>query len=299
MLVSEHLRKEFKNVVAVDDISFQILPGKIFGLLGPNGAGKTTTIRIILNILKPTSGTVVFNGQNISSNLYNKIGYLPEERGLYKKSRVKDVISYFARLKNLSAKETVEKTAVWLKKLDIPNAAERKIQELSKGNQQKIQFIIAVIHNPELLVLDEPFAGFDPINQQIIRENILNFSKEGKVIILSTHQMETAEKLCDEILLVNKGKEILKGELSSIKKKFGGNFVKVGFKGDPGSISSCNSVRHMDSYNGYAEIQLQDEIPPPQFLREISSKVEISHFSVIEPTLNKIFIDSVKAGGSL
>ncbi|RPI66361.1 MAG: DUF4162 domain-containing protein, partial [Ignavibacteriales bacterium] len=197
--------------------------------------------------------------------------------------------------KNMPAKDISAKTSQWLEKLNIADDGKRKIEELSKGNQQKVQFITAVIHNPDIIVLDEPFAGFDPINQQIIKESIINFSREGKVVILSTHQMETAEKLCDEILLINNGKEILQGNLSSIKQKYGGNFIKIGFRGNSGFLTGNRSVLHMDCYNGYAEIQLMDGVSPSDFIREISSQTEILHFSIIEPTLNKIFIDSVKA----
>jgi ABC-2 type transport system ATP-binding protein len=294
MLVVEHLVKEFKNVIAVDDISFEIQPGKIFGLLGPNGAGKTTAIRCLLNIIKPASGKISFHNQPISGIMTSKLGYLPEERGLYKKSRTDDVIRYLAHLKGLSARDTETKMLYWLKALNLEEMRGRKIEELSKGNQQKVQFITAIVHDPEIIVLDEPFAGFDPINQQIIKENILKFSSEGKIIILSTHQMETAEKLCHEILLINKGKEILKGDISSIKKKFGGNFVKLAFRGNSGFIKESSSVIHTDFFNGYAEIQLNENVNPSEFLREISGKTDVLSFSIIEPTLHKIFIDSVK-----
>jgi ABC-2 type transport system ATP-binding protein len=294
MLVVENLSKEFKNVVAVDDISFIVHPGRIFGLLGPNGAGKTTTIRTILNIIKPSSGSITYKNNPISTNIFNIVGYLPEERGLYKKSRVIDVINYMSGLKGLPVKTSTNNALSWLKKLGLEDSRNRKIEELSKGNQQKVQFIIAVNHNPEILVLDEPFTGFDPINQQIIRENILSFSSEGRIIILSTHQMETAEKLCNEILLMNNGKEILKGDIPSIKQRFGKNFVKISYSGDPAFLRNSPAVQHIDSYNGYAEVQLKDDVSPPDFLREISMQADILQFSVIEPTLNKIFIDTVK-----
>ena len=227
MLLVENLVKEFQNTTAVDNISFKVEPGKIFGLLGPNGAGKTTTLRTVLNIIKPTSGKVLFNDQPITAEFLNSIGYLPEERGLYRKSKVIDVILYFAELKNMSRTEAVKQADSWLKRLDIFHYRSNKIDELSKGNQQKIQFIMSVIHNPQLLIFDEPFTGFDPINQQEIRELIFSFLSEGKIIILSTHQMETAEKLCTDIFLINNGKEVTSGKLSHIKKEFGGNHVEI------------------------------------------------------------------------
>lgn len=294
MLLVENLTKEFKNVTAVDKVSFQVEEGKIFGLLGPNGAGKTTIIRIALNIIKPSSGKILFEDKPFTDRFFNTVGYLPEERGLYKRSKVIDVILYFARLKNLSAKKAVDEANFWLKKLEIENYKNKKIQELSKGNQQKVQFIISIIHNPKLLILDEPFSGFDPINQQQIKEIIFSFVDSGKIIILSTHQMETAEKLCSEILLLNKGKEVCSGSLNQIKKQFGGNYIKIGFEGDSFLIKNLPDVLHFENYKSYAEVQLKDEIKPHEFLKSVADKIKINHFSVIEPTLNKIFIDVIK-----
>ena len=293
MLIVENLVKEFKNVRAVDHISFKIDEGKIFGLIGPNGAGKTTTIRIVLNIIKPTSGTIKFAGKPVTNEFFNIIGYLPEERGLYKKSKVIDSILYFAQLKNMSKKKALEEADYWLAKLEASEYRDKKLQELSKGNQQKIQFIISVIHNPKLLILDEPFTGFDPINQQLVKETILSFVDSGKIIILSTHQMETAEKLCSEIFLINKGKEVISGSLNQIKKGYGGNNVKIEFSGDASFIKKLPFVKQVDIYSNYAEIQLIDGIPPSDLLKTLVDKINISSFSVIEPTLNKIFIDTI------
>jgi ABC-2 type transport system ATP-binding protein len=294
MLSVENLVKEFQNTTAVDNISFKVEPGKIFGLLGPNGAGKTTTLRTVLNIIKPTSGKVLFNGQPITAEFLNSIGYLPEERGLYRKSKVIDVILYFAELKNMSRTEAVKHADNWLKRLDIFHYRNKKIDELSKGNQQKIQFIMAVIHSPQLLIFDEPFTGFDPINQQEIRELIFSFLSEGKIIILSTHQMETAEKLCTDIFLLNNGKEVTSGKLSDIKKEFGGNHVEIKFSGDVSFLSSMSEVITVDTYNSYAEVHLKDVVQPSDFLKKIIDRIDMTHFSVIEPTLNRIFIDLIK-----
>lgn len=294
MLIVENLRKEFKNVVAVNDLSFNINEGQIFGLLGPNGAGKTTTIRTVLNIIKPTSGNILFNGKKITNEFSNIIGYLPEERGLYKKSKVIDIILYFSSLKNMNKHEALNSADYWLNKLEISHFKNKKVEELSKGNQQKIQFITSIIHNPKLLILDEPFSGYDPINQQLIKDLILSFVDSGKIIILSTHQMETAEKLCSEIFLLNKGKKVIGGKLSDIKKSFGGNNIKIQFEGDAVFLKSLESVIHVEFYNNYAEIQLNDNILPSDFLRIIINKIDVNHFSIIEPTLNKIFIDVIK-----
>ena len=294
MLLVENLVKEFQNTTAVDNISFKVEPGKIFGLLGPNGAGKTTTLRTVLNIIKPTSGKILFNNQLITADFLNRIGYLPEERGLYRKSIVINVLLYFAELKNMSRTEAVKQADSWLKRLDITHYRNKKIEELSKGNQQKVQFIMSVIHNPQLLILDEPFTGFDPINQQEIRELIFSFESEGKIIILSTHQMETVEKICTDIFLLNNGKEVTNGKLSNLKKAFGGNHVEIKFKGDVSFLSSMVEVITVDTYNNYAEVHLKDIVKPSDFLKKIIDRIEITHFSVIEPTLNRIFIDLIK-----
>ncbi|MCU0332650.1 MAG: ATP-binding cassette domain-containing protein [Ignavibacteriaceae bacterium] len=294
MLIVNKLVKKFNTTLAVDNISFTVRPGKIFGLLGPNGAGKTTTIRTILNIIKPTSGEIIFNGNPITYEYYNMIGYLPEERGLYKRSRVIDVLVYFASLKNLSNKDATNSADFWLKKLNIFNYRNKKIEQLSKGNQQKIQLIAAIIHNPSLLILDEPFTGFDPINQQEVKDLILSFVSEGKTIILSTHQMELAEKLCEDILLLNNGKEVSAGNLSDIKKHFGGNNIRLGFTGDSSLLAHLPEILKHDNYHNYSDIQLKDDVIPSEFLKKIIEKIDVNHFSIVEPSLNKIFIDLIK-----
>lgn len=294
MLEVKNLVKTYGQIRAVDDLTFSVKPGKIFGMLGPNGAGKTTTIRTILNIIKPNSGEVLLNGKTVTKDFFNSIGYLPEERGLYKKSKVIDVINYLAHLKGMQSTVIKSEIEKWLNKLEIPQYKERKVEELSKGNQQKIQFITAVIHNPELLILDEPFSGFDPINQQLIKDVILDLLDNGKIIILSTHQMDTAEKLCSEILLINEGKEILSGSLSEIKQKFGGNHVIFSFEGDVKFLNEMQEVISFELYSNNAEVHIKDDVKPEVFLKKIIDKVTIKQFSIVEPTLNKIFIDSIK-----
>ena len=213
---------------------------------------------------------------------------------MYRRSKVIDVLKYFAELKNLSSSEALKTADKWLAKLKITHYRNKRIEELSKGNQQKIQFITAVFHDPDLLILDEPFTGFDPINQQEIKELILSFVSSGKIIILSTHQMDTAEKLCDEILLMNNGKEVTSGDLGDIKKRFGGNNIKLQYSGNGEFLKSFPGVIQYESYSNYAEVQLNDDVSPSEFLHKIVDKIEIKHFSVIEPTLNKIFIDLIK-----
>lgn len=294
MLEIKNLSKNYGNIKAVDNLSFKVNSGKIFGLLGPNGAGKSTTIKSIINVIKPNDGEILFDGNPINNQFLNRVGYLPEERGLYRKSKVIDVISYLASLKGLYSNEIISKANSWLAKLGVTDLRNRKIEELSKGNQQKIQFICAVIHNPDLLILDEPFSGFDPINQQEIKNFILDFLDNGKSIILSTHQMDTAEKLCSDILLINNGKSVLQGSLQEIKQKFGGNHIRVNIDGDQSILNSFSEVISYEIYSNLIDIHLTDNISPSDFLKKLIEYVSINHFSIIEPTLEKIFIDTIK-----
>lgn len=294
MLVVKNLVKSYNDKRVVDNLSFQVHPGKIFGMLGPNGAGKTTTLRTILNIIKPTSGEILFDNNPVGYEYYNLIGYLPEERGLYRKSKVIDVLIYFAALKNIRKKDAVKLSDIWLNKLYISEYREKKIEQLSKGNQQKVQLIAAIIHNPKLLILDEPFTGFDPINQQEVKDLIFSFVSEGKTIILSTHQMDLAEKLCEEILLIDKGKAISFGNLSDIKKNFGGNNIRLSISGDYTALKQFPEVLKIDIYNNYSDIQLKDDVEPSHFLKKIIERNDVNHFSIVEPSLNKIFIDLIK-----
>lgn len=298
MLIVNHLVKKYNSTLAVNDLSFKVHPGRIFGLLGPNGAGKTTTIRAILNIIKPTSGEIFFNDQPITYEYYNIIGYLPEERGLYKRSKVIDVLIYFAALKNMKKSDASSRANFWLEKLNIPEHRNKKIEQLSKGNQQKVQLIAAIIHNPQLLILDEPFTGFDPINQHEVKDLIISFISEGKTIILSTHQMELAEKLCEDILLIDNGRVVSSGKLSEIKKNFGGNNIRLGFNGDDNFLKEFSEITKIDNYSSYSEIQLEDNVEPSEFLKKIIGNVNVNHFSIVEPSLNKIFIDLIKKNSS-
>ena len=294
MLIVNNLVKTYNAIRAVDDLSFQVHPGRIFGMLGPNGAGKTTTLRTILNIIKPSSGEILFDNKPITYEYYSLIGYLPEERGLYKRSKVIDVLIYFAGLKNINKTDAQKLADAWLKKLNIYDHRDKKIEQLSKGNQQKVQLIAAVLHNPRLLILDEPFTGFDPINQQEVKDIILSFVSEGKTIILSTHLMDLAEKLCEDILLINDGRAITSGNLSDVKRNFGGNNIRISIQKEYNILKSFSEIVRMEIFNNYAEIQLNDGIEPSRFLKKIIDITEVNHFSVIEPSLNKIFIDLIK-----
>ena len=293
MIKAENLRKQYSNVVAVDDVSLQVEPGRIFGLIGPNGAGKTTTIRMILNIITPDKGTVTFDGVVFDRSIQNRIGYLPEERGLYKKNKLLDTILYFGGLRGMTGVRTKQKALEWLRRFDLEPYAKRKVEELSKGNQQKVQFITSILHDPDYIVLDEPFSGLDPVNQIILKDILQELKQQGKAIIFSTHQMDSAEKLCDEICLINRGKIVLEGSMKEVKQKFGKNSVHVEFVGDGSFIPGLPQVKNATVYENYAELQLNGTVSSRELLPSISSKVEIRKFEFVEPSLNSIFLDVV------
>ncbi len=296
MLTVENLKKKFTNITAVDGVSFEVKRGEIFGLLGPNGAGKTTTIRMILDIIKPDSGVIKFDGKEINDEIKSKIGYLPEERGLYRKTRVLETILYFAELKGIDRKVALERAKHWLKKFGLIDRTKSKIEELSKGNQQKVQIIISILHDPELIILDEPFAGLDPVNQELLKEILLDLKRENKAIIFSTHQMDQVEKLCDSICLINKGKPVLSGSLPDVKKMFGRNTIHIEYDGDGEFLKNLKYVKSIDVYPNYAEIAVEENIEPMEVLKQVIGRVNLKKFEIKEPSLHSIFIDVVSGG---
>lgn len=299
VLEVRQLLKKFDTVLAVNGISFTLRRGMVFGLLGPNGAGKTTTIRTILHILQPDGGTILYNGKPFQSQFWNIIGYLPEERGLYRKSRVLDTVLYFAGLKNLKGKEARRSAHYWLEKFGLHRDIHRKVEELSKGNQQKVQLVIALLHRPQILVLDEPFTGLDPINQQMLKDVLVELRQQNMAIIFSTHQMEQAEKLCDAILVVNKGKEVLHGTLADIKGRYGRNSVRIEYEGDASFLSSLPIVRKADIYQRYAEIELAEISQIRELLQTLATSLLVRKFEIVEPSLHSIFLDVVGNEGKI
>lgn len=293
MIKAENLRKKYSTMLAVDDVSLEVHRGRIFGLIGPNGAGKTTTIRMLLNIISPDEGKITFDGVPFSQRIQDRIGYLPEERGIYKKNKLLDTILYFASLRGVQSGAAKKAALEWLRRFDLEQYVKRKVEELSKGNQQKVQFIISILHNPDYIVLDEPFSGLDPLNQILLKEILQELKQQGKAIIFSTHQMDSAEKLCDEICLINRGKIVLEGSLREVKQKFGKDAVHVEFVGDGAFISDLPNVKTATVYENYAELQLKSNVSTRDLLPAISSKVEIRKFEFIEPSLNSIFLDVV------
>ncbi len=286
--------KKFGDLTAVKNLSLKLSKGVICGLLGPNGAGKTTTIRMIMNIIIPDRGEIKILGKKMDEKLKEKIGYLPEERGLYPKMKVDDLLRFFAGIKGISKKEAKKIINYWLERLEIADWKTKKINELSKGMQQKIQFIITIFNDPQLLILDEPFIGLDPINTELFKDIILELKQKGKTILFSTHIMEQAEKLCDEICLINKGENILSGKLSQIKRNFGKNTVIVEYQGDGDIFRNSADIAKYNDYGNYVELELKEEVESQSFLKKIIDKVNIQKFEVMEPSLNQIFIESVK-----
>ncbi len=293
MLQVNELRKTYTTTVALDGVTFDVKPGEIFGLLGPNGAGKTTTIRISLGIIEPDSGTVRYNGNELTPDMKNMLAYLPEERGLYRKSKVIDVLVYFGSLRGIQPGEAKKRADIWLKKFELSDYGNRKVDELSKGMQQKVQFISCLLHKPELLILDEPFSGLDPVNQIIMKDMMQELKQAGKTIIFSTHQMDQAERLCDRICLINRGKVVLYGELSEIKKNYGSKAIHLEFDGESSGLRQLSDMAAMDLYENYAEIKMKDGAASQAFLRKAIDLVTVTKFSMQEASLNSIFIEAV------
>ena len=288
-----NLVKTFGQHRAVDGVSLEIPRGHIFGLIGPNGAGKTTTIRMILDIIRPDSGEVVVLGTPAGDQVKDRVGYLPEERGLYRKTKVLEMLGYQGSLRGASPAAARKEASEWLDRLDLADWKGRKVEDLSKGMQQKVQFIGAVLGKPELLILDEPFSGLDPVNQNAFKDLMLELNRNGATIIFSTHQMDTAEKLCKEIALINKGKIVLNGSLSQIKSRFGKNSVMVEFDGDGSFLQGLPGVARVDDYGQYREVRLQDGADPQALLRAAVERVTVRRFEIMEPTLHNIFIEQV------
>ena len=298
LIQCNNVSKAFGEKVALDNVSVDIPEGKIFGLLGPNGAGKTTLIRIINRITIPNSGTVLFNGRPITQEDVEKIGYLPEERGLYRKMKVGEQAMYFAQLKGMSYRDAMDELKKWFVRFGIESWWNKKVEELSKGMAQKVQFITTVVHKPSLLILDEPFSGFDPVNAQIIREEILRLKSEGATIILSTHNMESVEELCDNIALINKSHVVISGGVDEIRRKYGNNNVELIYTSSAALESVPGVFRVLsdqdDSGRHTAVLALEDDVETNEALQAVlGQKVTVNSFKELIPRMNDIFIKLV------
>jgi ABC-2 type transport system ATP-binding protein len=294
-LVLEHVSKTFGEFAAVSDLSLQVRPGRVFGLIGPNGAGKTTTIRMIVNITVPDSGRIELFGQQMNTALQDRIGYLPEERGLYKRMKVGEQLRFFAELKDLRGKEAEARIDSWLRRLELTAWKEKRTKELSKGMQQKVQFITSVIHDPDLVILDEPFSGLDPVNVDLMKETILEQKAAGKTIILSTHQMEIAEKLCDDVCMINKSRKVLDGRLREIRRSFSRNAVALQFEGGDGLLNDPALVANISQNGEEFEVLLAPGKNPQELLRRLlDAGVAVTKFELVEPSLHDIFIEKAR-----
>ncbi len=290
----DHITKSFGEFTAVNDLSLAIYPGKVYGLLGPNGAGKTTTIRMIVNITAPDSGHIKVFGSTITPDSQDRIGYLPEERGLYKKMKIGDQIKYFAALKNVDSKEADGRVDRWLNRLKLAEWKSKKASELSKGMQQKVQFINAIIHEPQLLILDEPFSGLDPVSVDLLMDVILELKSGGRTIIFSTHQMEVAEKICDDICLINRSRKVLEGSIREVKRTFQRNAVALRLEGGEAVLQNSALVTAAQRNSDSMEVLLADGANPQQLLKAlVDGGAKIERFEVVEPSLHDIFIAKV------
>ena len=299
-LLLDHVTKRYSNHTAVDDLSLAVPSGVIFGLLGPNGAGKTTTIRMMLDIILPDAGRVqLFGGAGTARDHSARIGYLPEERGLYRRMRVLDVLVFLAEMKGVDRRVARARALAWLERLGLAEWQTRRVDDLSKGMQQKVQFISTLLHDPALVILDEPFAGLDPVNAQIMKDVVVELRNSGVTVLLSTHVMEQAEKLCDQLCIIARGSKLVGGPLAEIKRTHGGQHVTIGFDGHAGGtalplFADQRLVRKVDDYGQYAEVELAPGADSQDLLRAlIQSGVRLSRFELMEPSLHKIFIDLV------
>jgi ABC-2 type transport system ATP-binding protein len=287
------VRKTYDHFVAVDDLTFNIESGAVFGLLGPNGAGKTSTIRMMIGITAPDSGEIRLFGKPFERKSLEKVGYLPEERGLYKKMKVVDQLIFLGQLHGLDAATARQEAMTWCDRLEISDWLQKKVEELSKGMQQKIQFIATLMHDPDFIVMDEPFSGLDPVNVVLLKDVLLELKAKGKTILFSTHQMDTVEKLCDDICLINRGKLVLDGNLQKIKAKYGKNNVQIEYEGDGNFLERSSLVAAYNNYGNYVEVRLAPGADAQQLLRLVAERSRVSKFELMEPSLEEIFIETV------
>ena len=289
----EHVCKSYDRVTAVDSLSLTISAGSVHGLLGPNGAGKTSTIRMMIGITVPDSGAIRLFGEPFRRDHLARIGYLPEERGLYRRMKLLDHLVFLAELKGISAADAVRKATYWCERLELSGWMNRKIEELSKGMQQKAQVIATLLHEPDLLILDEPFSGLDPANTVALKDVLLELKRAGKTILFSTHRMDTVERLCDSISLIDHGKTVLQGDLKQIKAKFGRHDVQLEYEGEDGFLSDAAIVKSFNNYGNYVEVHLQPDADPQELLRRAASRARVNKFELMEPSLEQIFLEVV------
>jgi ABC-2 type transport system ATP-binding protein len=290
----DRISKSYGDFVAVSELSMEVKTGSIFGLLGPNGAGKSTTIRMIVNITMPDSGQIALFGRPMNAKLQERVGYLPEDRGLYKKMKVGEQLAFFAELKGLPGQEAYRRIDAWLKRIEMTEWKNKKWEELSKGMQQKVQFVSTILHSPDLVILDEPFSGLDPISAGLLKEIVQELKENNKTIIFSTHLMEQAEELCDEICLINHGRKVLGGPVREIKRGFGWRYVAIDGENYEPTLKNNPLVKEFTPNRDHTGIILQNGADPQSLLRQlVADGARLTRFEMVAPSLNEIFIESV------
>ena len=297
-LVVEHINKSFAQFQAIKDLSMEVREGAIFGFLGANGAGKTTTMRMILDILRPDSGSITWNGKNVREIPRRNWGYLPEERGLYPKMKVDEQLLFLARLQGVSKQDAEKSLDKWLERFQITVNRKKKIEELSKGNQQKVQFLAAMLHDPAILIMDEPFSGLDPVNASVLKEAFLEMHRLGKTIIFSTHQLEQVEELCQDVVIINKGQSVIQGSVQEVRRRHGRNVARLKLDNDPEALwlDSLEGVQVTNRRQDYIEMQIQANLNPNVIVEAaLQHGGIISRFEITEPSLTDIFIELVGA----
>ncbi|MFQ5502566.1 MAG: ABC transporter ATP-binding protein [Phycisphaerae bacterium] len=282
--------KTFGVTVAVNDLSLAVPPGSVYGFIGPNGSGKTTTLRMIMRILHPDAGVVRVFGEDVSRSAAasDRIGYLPEERSLYRKMLVKDVLQFFAELKGV--RDASAEITRWLEKLDLADYAGKKVETLSKGMSQKLQFIATVLHKPELVILDEPFTGLDPVNQDVLRDAIVDLKRDGSTVVFSTHDMDVAEKMCDFVFMIFKGRKVLDGTLESIKQQYGEDTIRVRTGGNGIAFDELPGIAKVNDFGQFQELRMTDNADPQAVLKAVAEQACVEHFEIAQPTLHDIFV---------
>ena len=293
MIQTDRINKYFSGVHAVEDVSLEVRRGEIFGLLGPNGAGKSTTIRMIVDIIRPDSGTITFDGRPVDERIRQRIGYLPEERGLYQKAKILETIVYLGRLKGLDRSDAEKRGLEWLDRFGLADAGERKIEELSKGNQQKVQVVIALLHEPDYVIFDEPTSGLDPVNQGLLQEIVGELRSRGAAILYSTHQMDLAERLCDRIGLIHDGRIVLDGPVEEVRSRYSGNTILIESSGDPSFLASEPGVRSIRVEGNRAEVELEEDLGLNHLFERIGNRIPVARIERVRPSLNSIFLSVV------
>jgi ABC-2 type transport system ATP-binding protein len=296
-IVLRGVSKSYSGHAAVRDLTLSIPRGGAYGILGPNGAGKTTTLRMVMNIIGPDAGTIEILGRPASQRGRDRIGYMPEERGLYPRMVVEEQLRFFAVLKGVPRAEAARRVPTWLERMGLLDWRRRKLNELSKGMQQKAQFVATVLHDPDILILDEPLSGLDPVGVNLMRDVFLELRRQGKTVVLSTHQMETVERLCDSIALIHQGRKVLDGPVRDVRRQYGKNAVVLAYEGDGAFLAGLPGVRTVSDFGRYVEIRMADGADPHTILAEAAPRLRVSRFEIVEPSLHDIFVEQVTAAG--